>query len=97
MTWHVPGRPKVHVDDIMISGPAEDPEFRRMIDKVKRLYEWREWERHEFDQCGCRIRQATDKSITVDQEAYTRKIGLITMSAHRREHMSEAWRESASL
>ena len=40
----------------MFSGPAKDPEFRRMMDKVKRLYEWCEWERPEFDQCGCRIR-----------------------------------------
>ena len=97
MTWHVRERPKVHVDDIMISGPAEDPEVRRMMDKVNRLYEWCEWERHEFDQFGCRIRQATNESITVDQEAYTRKIGLITMSAHRRKHMSETWRESTPL
>ena len=97
MTWHVRGRPKVHVHDIMISGPAEDPEFRRMMDKGKRLCEWCERERHEFDQCVCIIRQATDKFITADHEAYTRKIGLITMSAHRREHMSETWRESKPL
>ena len=84
MTWHVRGRLKglrcFHVDDIMISGPAEDSEFRRMMDQVKRPCEW---ERHEFDQCGCRIRQATDKSITADQEVYAGKIGLIAMSAHR--------------
>ena len=60
-----------------------------MMDKVKSLYEWGEWERNEFDQCGCRIRQATDKSVTVDQESYARKIDLITMSAHRRKHMTE--------
>ena len=77
------------VDDIMISGPKNDPEIKRMMDKVKRLYEWGEWEQHEFDQCGCRIRQATDKSVGVDQEGYARKISLITMSAHRRNHMSE--------
>ena len=41
-----------------------------MMDMVKSLYEWDEWEQHEFDQCGCRIRQATDKSVTVDQESY---------------------------
>ena len=40
-----------------------------MMGKAKRLYEWDEWEQHEFDQCGCRIRQATDKSVTVDQES----------------------------
>ena len=78
-----------HVDDVMISGPRDDPEFKRMMDEVKRLYEWCEWEKHEFDQCGCRIRQATDKSVTVDQESYARKISLITMSAHRRKHMTE--------
>ena len=93
MTWHVLGKLKglmcFHVDDVMISGPKNDPEFQRMMDKVKRLREWGEWEQHEFDQCGCRIRQATDKSFTVDQESHARKISLITMSAHRRKHMSE--------
>ena len=78
-----------HVDDVMISGPKNDPEFKRMMDKVKRLYEWDEWEQHEFEQCGCRIRQATDKSVTVDQESYARTISLISMSAHRLKHMSE--------
>ena len=73
----------------MISGPKNDPGFKRMMDKVKRLYEWGEWEQHEFDQCGCIIRHATDKSVTVDQGSYARKISLITMSAHRRKHVSE--------
>ena len=59
------------------------------MDKVKRLYAKGEWEQHEFDQCRCRIRQATDKSVTVDQESYARKISLITVCAHRRKHMSE--------
>ena len=91
MTWHVRGKLMglmcFHVGDIMISGPKNDPEFKRMMDKVKSLYEWSEWERNEFDQPH--IRQATDKSVTVDQESYARKIGLITMSAHRRKHMTE--------
>ena len=91
MTWHVADSRGScdHVDDVMISGPKGDPEFKRMWDKVKSLYEWSEWEQHEFDQCCCRIRQATDKSVTVDQESHARKISLITMSAHRRKHMSE--------
>ena len=93
MTWHVRGKLRglicFHVDDVMISGPKNDPEFKRMMEKVKRLYECGEWEQHEFDQCGCRIRQATNKSVTVNQESYARKIGLITMSAHRRKHISE--------
>ena len=97
MTWHVRGKLKglmcFHVDDIMISGPKNDPEFKRMMDKMKSLYGWGEWERNEFDQCGCRIRQATDKSVTVDQESYARKIDLITMSAHRRKHMTETLSE----
>ena len=31
----------------------------------------------------------SDKSVIVDQESYVQKISLITMSAHRRKHMSE--------
>ena len=37
-----------HVDDVMISGPEGDLEKKRMLDKVKRLYEWVEWEQPEF-------------------------------------------------
>ena len=74
MTWRVRGKLKglmcFHVDDIMISGPKNDPEFKR----VQRLYEWGEWERNEFHQCGYRVRQATDKSVTVDQECYARQL-----------------------
>ena len=40
----------------MVNGLAKDPEFIRMMEKVKRLNELGEWERPEFDQCGCRIR-----------------------------------------
>ena len=71
MTWHVRGKLMglmcFHVGDIMISGRKKDPEFKRMMDRVKSLYEWGEWERNEFDQPH--IRQATDKSVTVDQES----------------------------
>ena len=59
-----------------------------MLDKVKRLYEWGEREQHEFDQCGCRIREATDKSVAVNKRD-TPERSVITMSAHRRKHMSE--------
>ena len=56
MTWHVRGRLKglmcFHVDDVMISGPRDDPEFKRMMEKVKLLYEWGEWEQHKLNQCG---------------------------------------------
>ena len=61
-----------------------------MMDKVKSLSEWCDWERNEFDQCGCRIRQATDKSVTINQESYARKVDLITMSAHRRKHVTDS-------
>ena len=48
MTWHVRGRLKglmcFHVDDVMISGSKDDPEFKRVMDKVERLCEWDEWE-----------------------------------------------------
>ena len=74
MTWDFRGRRLkglvcFHVDDVMISGPKGDPEFKRMLAKVKRLYEWGEWEQHELDQCGCRTRQATDKPVTIDKRA----------------------------
>ena len=77
-----------HVDDIMISGPKNVPEFKRMMDKAK-VFKNGANGNVTNSISGCRIRQATDKSVTVDQESYARKIDLITMSAHRRKHMTE--------
>ena len=41
LTWHVRGKLKglmcFHVDDIMISGTKNDPEFKRMMDSEKSL------------------------------------------------------------
>ena len=37
-----------------------------MMDKVKRLYEWGEWEMHEFDQCGCKHMSET---LSVEEHA----------------------------
>ena len=93
MTWHVRGRLKglmcFHVDDIMISSPRDDPEFKRMMDKVKRLYEWCEWERNEFDSVAAEyVRQQTSRSRLI-KRATPESTSLITMSAHRRKHMSE--------
>ena len=59
MTWHVRGRLKglmcFHVDDVMISGPRDDPEFKSMMDKVTRLHECGEWRKSQ----GCESTRAT--------------------------------------
>ena len=94
MTWHVRGKLKgllcFHVDDIMISGPKNDPEFKRMMDKVKSLLRMGENGNvtNSINVAAEYVKQ-TDKSVTVAQESHARKIDLITMSAHRRKHMTE--------
>ena len=92
MTWHVRGRLKglmcSHVDNIVLSGPAEDSEFRRMMDKLKRLHGSGEWERHEFDQCGCRLRQATHstKRSTLEKQVSSQCLHVdTTLTAKRGE------------
>ena len=66
----------------------KDNENKKMMDDVKRLHECGAWERHEFEQYGCTEREAADKSVTLDQERCARKVGLVTMSLHRRKHVS---------
>ena len=91
MTWHHKGKLKglmcFHVDDIMLSGDNRDTDWRKMLDKIKGLYDWGAWESGTFEQCGCRIQQTETGSILVDQEEYARKITLIPLTQHRRRHM----------
>ena len=78
-----------HVDDVMISGPGNDPEFKRMMDKVKRLH------------CGTNEnstyltsvvaefeRQRTSPSQLIRKSTLKKKV-VSRCLAHRRKHMSE--------
>ena len=78
-----------HVDDVMVAGRSDDPRWKEMRKRIEALYEWGSWESGEFEQCGCRVRQRQDGSITLDQESYARRIAMIPLSAHRRAHMAE--------
>ena len=62
-----------HVDDVMISSPRDDPEFKRMMDKVKRLYEWSEWEQHEFDEKGKKNTAKTLKNSRKKEDFFCKK------------------------
>ena len=83
-----------HVDDIMISGPKNDPESKRMMDKVKSLYEWANGNvTNSISVAAEYVKQQTSPSRLIKRVTLG-KIDLITMSAHRRKHMTETLSDS---
>lgn len=49
MTWHVNGSLKgltcFHGADAVIRGPQKGPCYKRILQQVRSLYEWRAWEK----------------------------------------------------
>ena len=73
-----------HVDDVMIAGDEQDSVYQKALKDLKAKYELGGWEKDQFEMCGCRIIQARDGGITIDQTSYARAIEPIRMTSHRR-------------
>ena len=81
MTWHVfdelKGLMCFHVDDIMISGPKNDPEFKRVMDKVKSLFEWGDWNATNSINVGVEyVKQQTSPSLLIRRVTLERLTSL---------------------
>eukprot|EP00435_Cladocopium_sp_Y103_P047941 s1625_g14.t1 len=72
-TGKICGLAGLHVDDFLLSGDPNSTFFDQAQEALLKEFRWGKWETEEFTFAGCRIRQAEDFSITLDQEDYTDK------------------------
>ena len=69
-----------HVDDFLICGPQDHPEWQRIRDELKKAFVWSDWEKYAFYHCGVKIEQHLDYSFTLSQPDYAEKVDLIDLS-----------------
>ena len=78
-----------HVDDFLFGGVPGGQVHRNLMEKIKKHFSWGSWESSCFTQCGIRIQQHEDFSITLEQHEYVKDIDEIKISRDRerqREH-----------
>ena len=78
-----------HVDDFLICGPPDHPEWQRLRAELQKAFVWSDWERYTFYHCGVKIEQHLDYSFTLSQPDYAEKVDLIDVSPARRAQTGE--------
>ena len=63
----------LHVDDFLVAGDDEHPEYKAALKTLQSTYKWGKWQEKEIDFAGCRIVQQADMSLRVDQQSYIDK------------------------
>ena len=64
------GRVGTHVDDFLISGDHQDPEWMEVRERIKTMYAWSPWKTGHFTFAGLEVRQLKNFEVRVTQEAY---------------------------
>ena len=64
------GRVGTHVDDFLIAGKADHPEWQQARQQVQDMYRWSPWRAGTFTFAGVQHRQLTDYSIVQSQSKY---------------------------
>ena len=57
--------------DFLISGSPTSEYYKSREEELAKAFRWGKWEEHEITFAGTTIKQAMDKSITLDQHSYT--------------------------
>ena len=78
-----------HVDDFLFGGSPGDTIHAELMNKIRSHFSWGSWETSSFTQCGVRITQHADFSITLDQEEFVSDIQEIKISRDRARHLSQ--------
>lgn len=60
----------LHVDDFLIGGQEGHPRYELARSQLEQAFRWGKWEEDAFTFAGCRIAQAKDFSIRIDQNEY---------------------------
>jgi hypothetical protein len=59
-----------YVDDFLIAGDHNNPDFMNVRKQILEMYRWGAWSKGTFTMCGVRITQKMDFSFTLDQSKY---------------------------
>ena len=78
-----------HVDDFLFSGNEENKEWREIVRKIKERFQWGDWDKDEFVQCGVKVSRQ-GKDFVLSQEKYVTEIPEIPVNSSRRKQPGES-------
>ena len=82
------GQVSSHVDDFMFAGGDQDSGWQDILRRIKERFQWGDWERDDFIQCGVRIQRVAN-GFTLSQEKYIEGLQEIPLSTSRRRARKE--------
>lgn len=69
-----------HVDDFLVAGEWENPEWIKTVELFKQAFVWSPWEEQSFAHCGVALEQNADYSFTFNHSNYVEQINQITIN-----------------
>ena len=78
-----------HVDDFLFAGREGCPIWEMLRKKIQDQFQWQEWEKDHFTQCGVVVNRKPDQSFELQQAHYLEGITEIPLSRDRRRQRSE--------
>ncbi len=71
-----------YVDDLLVCGNHNEPEYMKLREQIRDMYRWGEWQKGSFKMCGVRISQWTHFSFTLHQQIFvSEKLSLVDIPA----------------
>ena len=77
------GRVGSHVDDFLIMGNHEDPEWLEIRGKIQNMYRWSPWQRGHFTFAGVQLQQLQNFDISLHQEPFCNDLRPIVIENER--------------
>ncbi|CAE7378923.1 RE1, partial [Symbiodinium pilosum] len=78
-----------HVDDFLFTGREDCATWNLLREQIQKQFEWQEWEKDNFTQCGVRVQRQPDGGFQLDQRHYVEAIPAIPISRERRRQKHE--------
>ena len=77
-----------HVDDFLIAGDNNSPQWRASLEKFRQSFRWSPWEDTPFVHCGVTINQLPDYSFELGHDEYCTEIKQVDINKNV-EHVTE--------
>ena len=91
-TWRVQGALSGvisgHVDDFLFAGSDHDKEWQQILQKIRERFQWGDWERDEFIQCGVKVEKVPG-GYALSQAQYVEGLREIPLNASRKQQRKE--------
>ncbi|CAE7896434.1 unnamed protein product, partial [Symbiodinium sp. KB8] len=72
-----------HVDDFLFGGSDQDPQWQGIIKKIQQRFQWGDWEKDNFVQCGVKV-DKVEEGYMLSQPQFVDGLKEINLNATRR-------------